>query len=234
MESDNTSSSGSDDINDNIDRCYICLSSKEPLVYPCKQCHAPVHEDCIQKQIDYDTKCGTCKKNLPLKEQKTLNTQGCYRDIGLLFLSIFFFAYQIVGINLLIVGSGIGNNDFNIESIFSMMLYMPMMFLLQCPPWFHYNLFFWEEDYYNENLKKSVLTIIGIIILEPIVIMFGHGVGYPIVRYMFGYDEFFTWRTSMAGGVVVYAILIFLSIIWCIKKGIIDRNTTVEKVVVDV
>ena len=43
-------------------------------------------------------------------------------------------------------------------------------------------------------------------------IFVAHGIGYPIIRFYFHKDEFFTWRTSLAG-FVVYTIIIVSGLI---------------------
>ena len=49
-------------------------------------------------------------------------------------------------------------------------------------------------------------------------VIFAHIIGYPIIKYIYNKDDFFTWRTSLAGFIVYYIIIasiLVFSIIFC-------------------
>ncbi len=63
-----------------------------------------------------------------------------------------------------------------------------------------------------------------------LIVSLAHIIGYPIIKFIFNRDDFFTWRTSLAGLVVYYIILgIILLIIIIAKSAPAIYNCTIEK-----
>ena len=82
----------------------------------------------------------------------------------------------------------------------------------------------------NYRRNKNIVTMLILALFQMWIILISHCIGYPIVLWLFDVDEFFTWRTSMAGLVCIlilsFGIFIVLGIgfvCWLILKGIIKQ-----------
>lgn len=258
------------------DKCYICLSkhNRKNMIYPCSICKKPIHKDCVQSQLDYDKRCGNCRTDLPILENKKFNTKNCCKDtwwcisgIILNIINIGIICLMALGLSLL---EWINGNYEHADYIgFIFLSIFPFIITIQFPPCCYYHIFpcFRLQNLFknycniqlNENeiddnetnesslicshtkmrkhIGKSYLTIIIIIFFECCVLLLAHGIGYPIMIYLFNENKFFTWPTCLAGLSVLYIIIIGGSLIitpiyWTIKY-IIKSYTDTERTILN-
>jgi hypothetical protein len=260
------------------DKCYICLSKhdKKNMINPCLTCKKPIHKDCIQRQLDYNNKrCGNCRADLPVIENKKFNTNNCCKDTWWGILGLILNIINIGSVCLMAFGlslqdwiNGIPNNDRGHYIVFLVVALFPFLSTLQFPPCCYYHIFPWfkirylfkcrfgietngdEDDEDGENsddgqdvnvrerrhIGKSYLTTFIIIFIECCILLIAHGLGYPIMVYLFNENKFFTWHTSLAGLCILYSItlvgiLIIAPIYWsvkCIVKSYTDTERRID------
>ena len=204
--------------NNSEEVCYICLSNNGDLITPCQQCKKPVHKDCIEEQINHDSRCGNCRNNLPVIQKREIQWSKCCIDFGKVLYLIWFHIFTLIGLQLLALGKTIINwEEGAIATIF---IVFPFAGFFQYPPCCYYDMFFWRRDETdrtnNYKSRRSYITILGVMIFEIIIIVIAHGIGHPIILFLFGIDEFFTWRTSLAGLISIYILVATGLIILCI------------------
>ncbi len=94
------------------------------------------------------------------------------------------------------------------------------------------------DENYKLPAKRTFTTIMVLMMIEAGVIMAAHGIGASIVKKMYGIDSFFTWRSGLAGMIVVYIVLVFIFVILsimgcvgcCLKHYKEERIVIISKV----
>lgn len=217
------------------DICYICLSDKPPLVVACDECDAPVHQKCINEQVRQgNNECGKCREELDYNKVDSINYNECGKDTLMGIVTIFYWIITLVGLPLLGLGKSVADfEDGGIGTIFMTIGFSALF--LQCPPCCGYTIAFnkwihWDcqciQNRYYEGRYKNVVTMLILALFQILVILISHCIGYPIILWVFDINEFFTWRTSMAGYVcililIIGVITILIFVFWCrdiIKK----------------
>lgn len=255
-----------EEMND-IDICYICKKPGEDLVKPCATVNCPnrSHRICTAQQFKSGRKCDECQEPIIQVITKNFNTYRCCQ----IYLQRLFLIFMVIcgplSVILLTLGktlttwiicpdrappnyrtcddlAGVG---ILISLPLSMVFYQfPNCCYCCCCP---YDIFCCAP--LNKILKyKSELTMGTLYLLSYALVLLAHGIGYPIIKSLFGIDEFFTWRTSMAGFIVYYIItviiilgLIITSIICACIEGTTNAFTethrefgvTVDKLMTD-
>ena len=220
--------------------CYACLSESESLVdkdlvRPCtnENCTARIHKECLAQQLKSDIKmCGICQSPIHVNEDTEFNKTNC----------VIYFLKRICNILILLIGpsvlillalgktitnwqscSGPSNgpcDDWAIGTIFFTVLLWPLFFQFQiCDCKYH---IFCCASIKQKLKWKSIITMNIMFVISCGLVILAHCIGYPIIKYMFELDEFFTWRTSLAG-FVCYSIIVGCGIIIIIIIGICIR-----------
>lgn len=215
----------------NIETCYVCEKSEGELFRPCgtTTCTSRAHRACIELQSKAGKKC-ECQGPIVCIANKNFNLTKCCELYTKIFYAIFMVICGPISVILLSLGKtfirpwitcppGPPNyatcDDLGVLLIF-ISLPLGMMFY-QFPPCCEYSIFCCGP--LKQIIKwKSQLTTSILYLLSYGLVILAHGIGYGIIKSMFGIDEFFTWRTSMAGFVVYYIIcatIIVVTIIIC-------------------
>jgi hypothetical protein len=216
--------------------CYVCLETKtkESFVKPCKtlNCSGLVCPCCLQQQyISNKTTCGICRQPIIRNVNQVFNTGRCCISFAKLMYTLFLLIVGSTSLILLALGKSINPwidcytkvspcDDGGIGAVFLTIPFILLFFQLPCCC--KYNIFCCLK---NKPKYKSYITMGILFLVSCLLIVLAHGIGYPIVKHMYGMDVFFTWRTFMAGFTVyaiIFGIFIFGLIIFCISCCIYD------------
>ena len=222
--------------NPNQNTCYICLYPGDNLLRPCvnTRCKGRVHRECIALQYTSDnTKCGICRSNIFVNDNNTkkFDTNTCCKQYLKIIYNVFIIIVGSISIILLALGKTLaswtdceyGSSDpCDGPAVGTIFFTIPLVILFWQFPMCcccKYNIFCCGSLKQRIN-HKSYITM-GILFLVAIgLVVLAHVIGYPIIKYMFDKDEFFTWRTSTAG-FVVYCILVGFGVLCLIIFGIL-------------
>ena len=216
---------------DNV--CYVCLlgSESEPLlekdlVRPCtnEKCTAKIHKRCLVQQLKSNIKkCGICQSPIHVNKDTKINKMRCVMySLKRLNNILILFIGPIVLI-LLTLGNTIGNwQDCNrtnpglpcdANAIPTLLITMLLWALFFQFPFFKskYHIFCCESI--KQKLKwKSTITMNIMFVITCGLVVLAHCIGYPIIKYMYEMDVFFTWRSALAG-FACYAIAVGFGIV---------------------
>jgi hypothetical protein len=230
----------------NNSECYACLEVKPKMLKPCpnKLCNARICSDCIHEQIkNNNDRCGLCRE--PIIINSNINVQKCL----LTYLKLIFISVMYIGGSVSVVYSLLGNTvrnwikcnnykDFCDDGAYLLMI--PTLFYIGvfmqghlwrccCPSGkYKYNVFCCG---FSEKIKcKTPLTIFIMICVSNLLIFFGHIMGSPFIKYFYGKDLFYTWRTSVAGFIIYVCGIGLVVLMWiaiglynCIMKDAEER-----------
>ena len=211
--------------------CYACLSDSESLVdkdlvRPCtnEKCTARIHKECLAQQLKSDIeKCGICQSPIHVNEDTEFNKTRCIMYLLKLLNHILILLIGPIALILLALGKTIGNwqscykfrsdiicDDGAIGAMFFTILLWPLFFQVPfCK--IKYHIFCCESI--KQKLKcKSTITMNIMFVITCGLVILAHCIGYPVIKYMYKMDVFFTWRTSLAG-FVCYLIVVGCGII---------------------
>lgn len=225
-------------------KCYICLNTEGSLVRPCNNslCTATVHPLCIEEQYKLLKQCGVCRSDI-IKRNK-FNKFRCfqyYYQCCLLILSILVCILSPLAFVILSLGKSPFNIKFctnlelNIKEIsceneapFSILI----SFVLSIPFMSYvYTTFIMDKCNNQNSMYWSVWKPLNLFTIPVIYILLCHSVGYFIIKYILDIDEFFTYKTSLAGVVLTVIILIILILGVLIRQyylSIIDKFSDSE------
>lgn len=231
------------------DICYICHgphNKKEELVMPCDQCNAYVHMKCIQEQLEKkDYNCGNCRKKFETTTKKQFDRTRCLNGCGYGMIIVIMAIINCIGLPLLYLGSSI--TDFGWIQFAALLLLVPPVVYTtthhsQCccawywtvPCWRWYTVCVTESScictgYGMQDFTKkmNVIQLVVTVAIEIVIVVSGHLIGNPILIWLYDIDEWFTWRTGLAGLVVWYIVLTTLLIIYfgcyCLALCFIDH-----------
>lgn len=255
--------------------CYICLNGTGQLVRPCNNnlCSARCHQDCLKKQVVYNKpKCGICQGRI-VRNAKKINVNKCCKTYMKL---IYVFLMISIGSALTIMnalGKTVATtwiqchistpcDDGAVLTILLTLFFFCMSFwqghlwscgrdtpccdCTSCKKCCVYDIFCCGT--LRSQLKyKSYMTIFIMFLISNSLICLAHMIGYPIIKHLYGKDDFFTWRTSLAG-YVVYMIIggigiigfLLYAIFICIRQatenefGEINYGIVIESDIVDI
>lgn len=226
--------------------CYICLQSTGNFVRPCDntKCSARCHRECIATQISYNNaKCGVCKQHI-VKKPGEINRKKCWGMCCYNFIKVLYDLCMLTIGSIIVFLMALGKtitvpwvncgkvspcDDGAVGTIFFVVPFLAMFWqfrLCKCEgKCCVYHIFICESIKHRMKCK-SRLTIFIMFLIANMLVFVAHGIGYPIIRFYFHKDEFFTWRTSLAG-FVIYAIIIAAGlicfVIYCIYYCIEDH-----------
>lgn len=212
--------------------CYVCLGTDGPFVRPCnnQRCSARLHPHCIKEQIETNSKlnkCGVCKNNIVTNKGKNINIKKCFEKY---LKGIYLFVMMTFGSSSLFI-MALGNtttapwihcgtfgqvhpcDDGAIGTLFFVLPFLALFWQFRCCC--KYNIIKCES--LKDKIRyKSYITMFLMLLLANSLIFFAHVIGHPIIKYMFGRDVFFTWRTSLAGFIVYAIVLTVIGIGFCV------------------
>jgi hypothetical protein len=215
------------------DLCYICLDHKGTLVAPCTQCNALVHKKCIQEQLDRKNyTCGACQKRFETENKRKVNYHDCRGGFGYIVLMIILTITNWIGMPLLYFGTTV--TDFDSMALASFLLLLPVIITISTSQFPCCGQWYWTDPcwrwytvccanngcccvnhHYNGwNKKKYVIQSIMAVVLEIVLVVVSHLIGNPILIWLYDIDEWFTWRTSLAGLVACYIVVGILMILY--------------------
>lgn len=222
--------------------CYVCLDTekRDPLVKPCStlNCSAVAHDICIEQQYQSENlKCGICRAPVIKNSNRVFNTKKCCIS----YIKLLYTMFMVIGGSILLILLSLGTtvksfvlcgdhkevHPCDTGAIGTILLTLPYILLFFQIPWgcCRYNIFCCLKD---KPKYKPYLTMGIMFFVSSLLILLAHGIGYPIIKHMFGMDVFFTWRTSLAG-TIVYAIIIgtilICSIVLCVIQNIHKATT---------
>lgn len=233
--------------------CNLCNQLGIKLIKSCNnpKCLAKSHSKCLTVQHKLgNTSCKLCKKSIKIK--KEFNKIKCLK----FYFGIIYTFLMLIGGSIAIVLLSLGKtvnswvtsgcnvwkegqnpNPCDNGALFTILCVLPFIFSIwQIPQlycgsnsYYRYNIFFCLKPYKNTKGRAYVSMAILFLILNSIVIL-AHVIGYPIIKFIFNKDDFFTWRTSLAGFVVYYIILGTILLIIIITSSVFAiYNRTIEK-----
>jgi hypothetical protein len=228
--------------------CYICLGTDGPFVRPCSntRCTIRGHKECIAKQAQKtNDKCPCSTKFVSTSkvDRKRCWSLCCHRFIKV-FLHLFIMIGGSIATVLMALGKTVVNpwiqcgpryevhpcDDGAVGTIFFTFLFFPLFwqFHCRCNPnvdkCCRYHIFKCD-DLKDRMIFKSKLTMFIMLLGANLLVIFAHLIGYFPIKYYFHKDDFFTWRTSLAGFIIyamIIALLLLALAIWCIYKCIED------------
>jgi len=223
--------------------CGICMVQKKQLVRPCAntRCAGRVCDECLKTQyLQTNKKCGFCRENIVVnKKNKNFNVDRCCRSFTKAIYTILITFVGTIGIILLALGKSImswtpcPNSGKLCDSggIGTVFLVLPFaVAYYQFPIWYRkgfdyecccrcccrsYNIFCCES-LKNKIKYKSYVTMGILFLISVSLVLLAHAIGHPIVKNIFGIDMPFTWRSSMAGLIIYYIIIVCAMGCWII------------------
>jgi hypothetical protein len=208
------------------------------MVRPCNNnnCSARVCKQCIKEQVNADNKiCGNCRQPIIIKKGN-FNILKC----SIQYLKVIYTILLLLGGTILTFLNALGKTsvaklnmcdnafkpcDSGMLGVIA--LTIPFLFLFwQGHLWkccisgskcCIYDIFCYGD--LRRTLKyKSYLTMTIMLFVSNLLIMFSHFIGYPIIKYYFHKDDFYTWRTSLAGYIIYIIIIAIIFIGWILYK----------------
>jgi hypothetical protein len=215
-------------------QCYACLEVKNRMIKLCQTdgCTGRICNECVTQQIrNKDKKCGLCRGDAIVSY--TINLKKCGVAYGKMIYLWFMFVVGSISIFLNALGKTVvgpwircGGGDVNCDDLGVLLIFLTFPFLLLffqnfccndcncCPCCYNSKRKCWRYDLFccsfRDKIKyKTYISLFLMICITNIVIMIAHFIGYFIVKYKFGRDDFYTWRTSLAGFVVYWIVIGF-------------------------
>lgn len=216
--------------------CYACFTNEKKLLRPCNNtlCTARLCEDCLMKQYSTkNIKCGICRSPFSVTQiSEEFDASECCSWYTKFFYMFFMMIGGLVGLVLLALARTVTNPWVQCEKnvspcddgamgliiftlLFALMYFQfPLCHDADCSRGIpgrccKYNIFCWFTNK-NKIKHKSYLTMAIMYFFACMLILLAHGIGYPIVKSVYGYDLPFTWRSSLAGFVVYFIIIGFI------------------------
>jgi hypothetical protein len=209
-------------------QCYIC-SETGNLVRSCVnvECTGFAHVDCIKTRYITNKKCGCCDSDIAVHTKTEFNICGCITSyiaklyiFALVLLGIPSIFFLVVGKTLVTIGYDNPTNSIVIAAengFFIVYAFFAALFYLSTIVTFfiHFCCIGSFKDY-DIFTTLHLFYIIGLQIIIYISIIMIHGIGYPIIKYGFGFDEFLTCKTFTAGVVILLMVLFALLFGYCV------------------
>ncbi len=227
-------------------------------------CSARICRECIKIQVaTYDNKkCGVCTKPVVVTRKGEINYNKCLEAYIKIFYVLFMFVIGPIITFLNALGKTINIrwvncnpnvspcDDGAVGTIFFVVLFIIPIWqghLFQCcckcrcgdcgcrpNKCCRYDIFCYEP-LRNKLKYKSYLTILIMFFISNALIVLAHCLGQPIIKSLFNNDDFYTWRTSLAGfilytGIIAFGFIIVLiyGIYRCLMDDAKQKFTDVE------
>lgn len=228
--------------------CYACLEVKNRMIKLCKTdgCNGRICNECVKKQIQTkNNKCGLCRGDAVISY--AINFKKCGLAYGKGIYLGFMFVLGIISVFLNALGKTVvtpwikckGGVNETCDDLGVLLIFLTFPFVLlffqgfccdsccfccDCCYWGNNKRKCWRYDLFccsfRDKIKyKTYITLFLMICISNILIMFAHFIGYFIVKHKFGKDDFYTWRTSLAG-IVVFWMIIGVGILGFLIYGI--------------
>jgi len=215
-------------------QCYIC-SKPDDLMRSCvnPECTGFAHSECIRNRYLTDKKCGCCNSDIIVHNKTEFDVGGCLMS----YIERIYFLFLILcgpaSVYLLIVGKTlvtIGRGNPSGSQIISaeVAFFIIYAFVLSMVYMSFFMSFIFEncenrDPNYCPLIRNNLLKTTGVYIILYALVILTHGIGYPIIKYGFGFDEFLTCKTFTAG-FVVYLMIATVALISCCSYLFIQCN----------
>lgn len=213
-------------------QCYICTGEEGILVRPCgtENCSARVHELCLEQQCKNNKKCGNCREEVVIIATTILNKENCFETYILrIFFTILYplsLFFMTMGETIILVCLSRSDTQCDKNMLQGQLFYYIMSpFMSIVITICYYNTSFGDKINSSHYVKKfhqscwslKFCYIVLFYLVSLTLILIAHRIGYPIIKWYFEMEEFFTWRTATIGYVIyclVGALVLLINTIY--------------------